>query len=101
MGTEQGDTAQLGSFSTKQLPASWLKSHKGVTKNVGLNSKKASAYGDQFNDPLWKKQWYVVSKSIVIQQKCLIKFDKTEVLTKHNFSSIKIINTLIDVVHFS
>lgn len=60
MGTEQGDINNLGIFSTKPLDSSWLKKNKGVTKNIGLNSKKKSAYADKFNDPLWKKQWYMV-----------------------------------------
>lgn len=58
---KQGDITKLGSFSTLQAPASQLKTYPKETINIGLLSKKVSAYAVEYNDPKWRFQWNLVS----------------------------------------
>lgn len=58
------DVKNVGRFSTKPKDASFLTKVPGVTKHIGTRSRKVSAYFNNFNDPYWRKEWYVVGMKI-------------------------------------
>ncbi|XP_054286623.1 neuroendocrine convertase 1-like [Macrosteles quadrilineatus] len=57
-GSSPSGSSKLGSFDTTPVDATNLKTYQGATEHIGCHSSKPSAYADEFNDPLWTKQWY-------------------------------------------